>query len=926
MTQRSLLSKGSKRFLDDCTTSLCARTALPNSFRVVSTLLLLVSTLIFADIGHATGKLISFDIPAELPAHRGLNLFAEQAGIQIIYPFDAVKDFKVNRVQGEHTLDEGLQALIKDSCLQISVRTENSLTLDVDDNNARFWSMKQNKTKCNQQGILSALSAAIMAFVAHSPAVAQDAAVPNASGQTTAATGRAGHSTFDEVVVTARRREESAQSVPIAVNAYSEEKLEDFRITKMEDLKTIAPSLSVSSASGRANSPVYSLRGVRPTEALYGQDPTVAIYFADAVLSPAKGSNLGMYDLGSVQVLKGPQGTLFGRNTTGGAVLLTPKRPGDRLGGEVTLSYGNYDRTETQFGLDLPVADNFKLRLAGRTVDSDGYQTNVANNQLNGEKLGGRRDRSGRVTAVWNISDAIENDTILTWDEAHIAGRGHVLQAVNPASFSGANIATYYVPLSQTLERAQQRSNNDIESDLKPYADVRVWGVFNTTTFDIGSDMTLKSILSYRDMDAFEATDLDGSAVLPPVVSSDQTSTLKHASYELQLLGKALDSRLDWVTGLYYYYEDGIEDSPGYNRGLRVLQSADMTNTSYSVFGQGTYHFNDQWSTTGGIRLNYDDKEMTIANRVVAGGVTTCTMFDADNVRLAPSACSVKSDASFSQPTGTVSIEYKPDNDMLFYVASRYGYRAGGFNARANRFAEREPFDQETVLDLELGAKIDWFVSDWQMRSNVAFYQQWYDDIQRTVGVNSGGIPGSSIQNAAKAEIFGIELDQTIAPTQNLTVTLSYVYTDPQYKSWKNPTTGADLSSTPFPFTPKHAASITTAYTWPLGQAGALRFVAGANYQDDIWINALQTSADIAAIPESLHSTMQQSAYWLYDASVSWEKVMGGPIDITAFVKNITDEEYAVGGIQLYQNASVGISTKVFGDPRTYGLQLRYRF
>lgn len=920
MTQRSLLSKGSNRTLEDSTASVCARNA-SNGLRMITLFLLVLSVLLFADIGYAAGKLINFDIPAGLPAHRGLNLFAEQAGIQIIYPFDAVKDFKVNRVQGEHTLEEGLQALIKDSCLQISVRTENSLTLDVDDNNARFWSMKQNKTHCNQQGILSALSAAIIAFVAHAPAVAQDAGNPAA-----APTGKPNHSAFDEVVVTARRREENAQSIPIAVDAFGEEKLDDFRITKMEDLKTIAPSLSVSSASGRANSPVYSLRGVRPTEALYGQDPTVAIYFADAVLSPAKGSNLGMYDLGSIQVLKGPQGTLFGRNTTGGAVLLTPKRPGDRFGGEVTVSYGNYDRAETQFGIDLPAADNFKLRVAGRTVDSDGYQTNVANNALNGEKLGGRRDRSGRITAVWNITDTIENDTSLTWDEAHIAGRGHVLQAVNPASFSGANVATYYVPLVQTLERAQQRDNKYIESDIKPYADVRVWGVFNTTTFDLDNDMTVKSILSYRDMDAFEATDLDGSAVLPSVVSSDQTSTLKHASYELQLLGKAFDSRLDWVTGLYYYYEDGIEDSPGYNRGLRVLQTADMTNQSYSIFGQGTYHFNDQWSTTAGLRLNYDDKEMTIANRAIISGNLTCTMFDANNVRLAANACSVTSDASFNQPTGTVSVEYKPNNDMLFYVASRYGYRAGGFNARASRFAEREPFDQETVLDLELGAKIDWFFSDWQMRSNIAAYQQWYDDIQRTVSVNNGGFPGSSIQNAAKAEIFGIELDQTIAPTQNLTITLSYVYTDPKYKSWKDPTTGADLSSTPFSFTPENAATITTAYVWPLGDAGALRFVAGANYQDDIWINSLHTSADVAAVPVNLRSTMQQSAYWLYDASVSWEEVMGGPIDLTAFVKNITDEEYAIGGIQLYHSASVGISTKVFGDPRTYGLQARYRF
>ncbi len=732
---------------------------------------------------------------------------------------------------------------------------------------------------------------------------------------------------IDEVLVTARRREESAQSVPVAVSAFGAETLQDFRIEKMEDLRTIAPSLSVSSSSGRANSPVYSLRGVRPTEALYGQDPTVAIYFADVVLSPARGSNLGMYDLGSVQVLKGPQGTLFGRNTTGGAILLTPQRPGDEVRADVTLGFGNYDRNEVQFGLDLPVADNFKLRFAGRTVDSDGFQTNVADNQLNGDKLGGRRDRSARITAVWDISDTIQNDTILTWDEMYIGGRGHVLEAVNPNAFAGAN-AVYYGPLADNLERASRRNVTKVETDMRPRSEVEVWGLFNTTTFDLGGDMTLKSIFGYRDLDAFEVVDLDASPIR--ALTSDQTSTLKHASYELQLLGNAFDNKLDWVTGLYYYYEDGTEDSPGYARAFRALQTADMTNKSYSLFGQGTFHFTDQWSATAGLRWTYDDKEMTIANRlnILATDTLMCTLQDATGAALPIGQCSAKLKESFDQPTGTVSLEYKPSDDMLFYVASRYGYRAGGFNARGNRVSELEPFDAETVLDLELGAKIDWYVGDWQMRSNVAIYQQWYDDIQRTVSVPNplGGVPGSAIQNAAEAEIFGIEIEQVIAPTENLTLTLSYVYTDPEYKEWRSPATGADLSSTPFQFTPEHAASLTAAYTWPLGDAGSLRFTANASYQDDVWINSLHTSAEMQAVPRNLHHTMQQEAYWLYDASVSWNDVMGKALDVTAYVKNLTDEEYALGGLQLYHSTSVGLNTKVYGDPRTYGVQLKFRF
>ncbi len=859
----------------------------------------------------ADDRTFRFDIPRQR-ADLALTMFAEQAGLTLIFPYDKVREKSANRLVGDYTPEEAVQVLLQGSGLKPSFSDQRVLNITID----------ENKTGDNMNTNKRFLARVIGVLIGVG-------SVPGLAAQETGSTDRRESArALEEVLVTARRREESAQTVPIAISAFGAEKLQDFRIEKMEDLKSIAPSLSVSSSSGRANSPVYSLRGVRPTEALYGQDPTVAIYFADVVLSPARGSNLGMYDLGSVQVLKGPQGTLFGRNTTGGAILLTPQRPGDEFGADVTLGFGNYDRNEAQFGIDLPLADTFKLRITGRTIDSDGFQTNVADNMLNGDKLGGRRDRSGRITAVWNISDRIDNDTILTWDEMYIGGRGHVLQAVNPNAFTGANIATYYVPLSETLARAQNRDVTKIETDLRPHSEVEVWGLFNTTTFDLGGDMTLKSILGYRDMEAFELVDLDASAIR--ALTSDQTSTLKHASYELQLLGKALDDRLDWVTGFYYYYEDGIEDSPGYSRGFRALQTADMTNKSYSLFGQGTFHFTDQWSATAGVRWTYDDKEMTVANRllVLATDTLGCTLQDAAGAPLPIAQCSVKLKETFDQPTSTVSVEYKPSDDLLFYVASRYGYRAGGFNARGNRVTELQPFDAETVLDLELGAKLDWYVGDWQMRSNIAVYQQWYDDIQRTVSVPNpaGGVPGSAIQNAAEAEIFGIEIEQIIAPTENLTLTVSYVYTDPEYKEWRSPATGADLSGTPFQFTPEHAASLTAAYTWPLGDAGSLRFVASAFYQDDVWINSLHTSAEMQLVPQSLHYTMQQDAYWLYDASVSWNDVLGKALDITAYVKNLTDEEYTLGGLQLYHSTSVGINTKVYGDPRTYGLQFKFRF
>jgi len=765
------------------------------------------------------------------------------------------------------------------------------------------------------------------------PAPAESAAAPAVAEDVS--------SGIEEVLVTARRREESAQSVPIAITALGASALEELHIENLDDLATVVPTLSVSAASGRPNAPVYSLRGIRPTEAIYGQDPTVAIYFGDVVMSPAEGSNMGMYDLASVQVLKGPQGTLFGRNTTGGAVLLSPKRPGHHFASDVMVGYGSYGRSETQVGIDMPIADNFAVRLSGRTIKSEGYQTNVAANSLNGSKLGGDDTRSARLSALWNLSDSIENYTILSYDKRMQNGRGLVLQAVNPNTalrcYDGPgnpNTGGQPCPTETTalpsifdaLARAQSRGVDKIESDLRQRDDIDVWGVVNTTTIGLGDDLQLKSIAGYRDFETKSLLDID-STQIPDILTSDQSATLQHASYELQLLGTALDKQLDWVTGVYYYYEDGYQNSPGAvltainPASAGFTQRGDIHNISYSGFAQGSYRFAPDWSLTAGARWTNDKKEMEISTHTNAG----CGLIGFDGNRLPADACSIPLSKSFSEPTGTLSLDYRLRDGVLVYVASRRGYRAGGFNLRGSQPVQYQPFDPETVTDAELGTKTDWLLGDWQMRSNLAVYHQWYDDIQRTVAVPVNGAPSSVIQNAAKAKVLGLELEQTIKPTRKLTLQLNYAYTDPKYQNWTDPASGTDLSSTPFYFTPKHAASATLSYVEPLeGDAGALQFSASGSYKSDTWINALQTSRDIAATPDTVRPLLQQDAYWLLDMSAAWTEIMGSKMDVSAYVKNVTDEQYAVGGVQLY--TSFGLLARAYGEPRTVGMQLRYRF
>jgi iron complex outermembrane receptor protein len=791
---------------------------------------------------------------------------------------------------------------------------------------------------------------------------------------------------LDEVVVTARRREETEQTVPIAITAFGANTLEDKHITTLENIQSAVPEFSMSQASGRPNAPVYGLRGIRPTEAIFGQDPTVAVYFADVVMSPAENTNLGLYDLASLQVLKGPQGTLFGRNTTGGALLLTPKRPGKEFGGEAMVGAGNYGRYEAQIGVDLPVTDNFAMRLAGRFIDSEGYQTNVAPGPMFGSKLGGEDTKDVRLSIVWNITDSIENYTVGTYDKKVTNGRGLVLKAVNgqndpligrsstrcwdgPSNYNTSPIVggvavntpcpgeSALAPLPDygaAVTRAQNRSVNDIESDMAQYDKIDTWGVINTTTAKLGDSLTLKGIGGYHDFKAKSSLDLDASAI-PGILTSVQDEAMKSASYELQLLGEGLDKRLNWVTGLYWYYEDGYQNSPGdvlkgLNPGTPFTQRGDVHNNTYSVFGQGSFSLTPALALTAGVRWTKDDKEMIISTHTptacgitdVNGGAIISTGGDFSN-------CHVTLSDSFSKPTGTLSLDYKLSSDVLLYATTRYGYRAGGFNLRAASPLSYIPFDPETVLDFEVGTKADWSLGPVRMRSNAAIYNQWYNDIQRTVGVsNSSGVPASAVQNAAKAEVFGIELQQTIAPTRNLSLQLNYAFTNPKYKNWTEvgsdpidplavvktyPT--VDLSSTPFHFTPKHSASGTVTYTVPLATAGEeLSFSASASYRSHVYINALQTSAAIDRIrqfePQVL-PLIQQAGYTTYDLNAAWKSVGGTPLDISTYVKNATNKEYVVGGIQLYESAYVsvsriGILANAYGEPRTFGAELRYHF
>lgn len=531
-------------------------------------------------------------------------------------------------------------------------------------------------------------------------------------------------------------------------------------------------------AGASLNEPLITLRGQRQGEAAFNQDPGVPIYFNEIAVSPAQGSNLSLYDLASVQVLKGPQGTLFGRNSTGGAVLATPQRPGTELGGYAEFKAGNYNLVGFEGAVDIPLSSAVQMRLSARKLDRDGYQTNIADNELKGDDYRDEHSQGLRAGLLVDV-DGFNNFTVLAYDESDSAAAVSVLTGINRSVGLGfaAVVAPTITPWGESVDDNFERDDPwHVKTDLD--AEERVENLFfsNTTELELTDDLTLKNVLGYREVVFDSQTDVDGTEY--PVFGSVPTEGLLWAagadwgitrdplgsemdtdfvSNELQLVGNAFDQAMDFITGVYYSKLDGSQDR-NLQQGPFTYDSGfnDIVNTSYGVFAEGTYRFNDAWAVTFGARQSWDKRELAVHSFTDLAR-TSCALSGPEGSEL--SVCERSVDESFSSPTWRISANYTPTDGQLMYASVATGYRAGGFNTRAKDDATLVPFDEETVITYEFGHKADWSLGSVPVRTNLAIYLQDYEDIQNTVSFFEGDSLVTRTENASKAQISGFELD-----------------------------------------------------------------------------------------------------------------------------------------------------------------------
>jgi iron complex outermembrane receptor protein len=692
---------------------------------------------------------------------------------------------------------------------------------------------------------------------AAAPALAQSAA-PAAAAPAPAPrqiTGAAGEDSSADIIVTARRVEERLQDVPISISVFNQQQLTNRNVVNSQDLATYTPSLSANNNFGQENA-TYAIRGFVQDA---GTAPSVGVYFADVVAlrGPTQGTQAGdgagpgyFFDLQNVQVLKGPQGTLQGRNTTGGAVLFVPSKPTSKTEGYVEGSYGNYDMKRIQGMFNTPLGDKARFRIAADHTERDGYLHNISG--IGPKDFNDIDYTAVRASLVVDLTPDLENYTIASY--SHSSTNGSVQKLIGCAN-TGANATGFADPNFDpgnflgllscgqlAREKAAGAGFYDVEQAFpNPTSQITQWQVINTTTWHTSDTLTIKNIASYGQFTDKQRSPLFGTdfrasdlpplyqflfASVPPIFTdinaSPNTADQYTATEELQFQGNAMDSKLTYQGGGYFETSGPLGRNGSISNQVltctdpKALQCTDPIGAAFGgipvgalnvtdgrtrfrdvgVYAQANYAITDQLKLTGGVRYTWDKQDIN-ATRYYYNFNTGVPVFHCTNPVQAPS-CSESLEQKSHKPTWLIDLDYKPTEDILAYAKYSRGYRAGGvFGNAPEGFQSYQP---EKVDAYEAGIKTT-FRGAVHGTFNVSGFYNNFSNQQIQLGFNTnqayvdpttGSVgpapvsPTTAIVNAGKSRIYGAEVEATITPFQGFTLDGAYTYLNATIRNIKS--------------------------------------------------------------------------------------------------------------------------------------------
>jgi len=731
---------------------------------------------------------------------------------------------------------------------------------------------------------------------------------------------------LEEVVVTARKREESLQDAPIAVSAFTAGELKNRQISSTDQLADVTPNLTFDSyapSSGTGSSSMIFIRGIGQTDFSAVTDPGVGLYVDGVYFSRSIGGTLDFLELERIEILKGPQGTLFGRNTIGGAVSLYTMKPETEFGGNVEIEVGSDQMRNMTANVNVPLSDNLYSKWSLTSRNRDGYVKRVNG----GSDLGEDDTTAARFGLFWEPSEAFELYFTADYTRerengvpmvslgindqqtfAHIANAFDILGCplTPPPAPPGPGRDTANNPACANdtafIGKYKSGETNNTKSDLDH------WGVSLTATWQAIDWLNIKSITSYRDIDA----DIVSAGDHTPWTIFHREDLFEHEQFsqEIQFSGTAMDETVQWLLGFYYFEEEADNvNLVSFPSIIGNLVSGGKTdNENFAVFGQFTWDITDSFHLTGGLRYTDETKRFDPYSFIPVGS----TYFNpVDGVlvsgdRLVPAG---EVEVSFDDWTPMANIAYDVSDDVMIYLTYSEGFKSGGFDQRYNQiFPEVSSFEPEEATTWEVGMKSSWL--DNRLRLNTAVFFTEYDDLHLIV--REGFAPITF--NGGKADIYGFEIESSYVPTESWLLQFSVGYIDAEYTDLSAEVLAKSPIREDFSLaqTPEWSASFGLAYIVDMGDWGTLTPRIDWSYKDEVYNDAINTP-QLKADSYSLINV----AIALQSADESWDVVLAG--------RNLTDEDYLIAGNSAY-NTGASYTEGVFDRGTQWNLSVKYNF
>jgi len=743
---------------------------------------------------------------------------------------------------------------------------------------------------------------------------------------------------LEEVVVTARRVAESQQETPISVSALSGDDIELRNIQSVAEVTNFVPNVqfdSVASESGGGSSSQISIRGIGQTDYTITVEPGVGLYLDGVYIGKSVGSLQDAVDLKSIEVLRGPQGTLFGRNTIGGAILLNSKKPTDEKELSVEVSAGEFSRADVKVIGNLPVSDSFKLRGTIAELNRDGHVNRVST----GDTQGNKNALSGRVVADWDISDTFKASFALDASRVREETPGGITLELNegaffaslvngianPACAPGGDPARFNNPIC-----ANSQFNREIESlettNTGPnQSDSDIFGFSATLDWDL-TNAQLKSITAYRDVQVDVLQQLTPVTTYQNVIGQD--ISLELFSQELQLSGTAPNDRLNYIVGGYLGLEEGNQVFTVNLEPVQFTSGGVIDNTSLALFGELGYELTDKLSLTVGARVSDEDKDYTPRQRIDNVPAVFQGFFDTvlapigfivqEGLPLFPEVNVNRSDTEF---TPSITLGYKVNDTTYGYAKYSQGFKAGGFTLRGFppvipgvTTTETDPnvlipgFGPETAEVLEVGLKTEFFNN--RVRLNMALFQTDYEDLQLTANAGvSAFVP--VLINAGDADITGFEAEAIILPSDWLRLDFSLGILDSEYTRISEEAQGSGITlQNVLPNAPDTTATFGATIDFYNSDAGRLFLRTDVSYKDSQFKEVNNNPALFQDSYSIINAALTYQA-----ADEKWQATLGAT--------NLGDEVYIISGVA---NAGLGYVQGTASRPREWYVSLKYNF